>query len=270
MCEAYKTREATFLADDNWANIPYQGSAKTRRESLLDITMHIPGFLERSDQIKCLGPTKGENAEDQRQEDGRAARESRYNQALEYLRDCDSLIRKFYNWLESLEESEKRPLWWYSRNPAMENKSQQSSLIHFSYPKVAGLLIYYWTGLLQLYTTILEVRDLFRHDALFATHCEALGADSPSMSMSMDRPSQVALRVCQTAVYLGSTLEGCTIAYVPVELAEIYFNHLLATEWQSDWGDGHDRELYYERARIGLECSKLGVEKLRGALQNYQ
>ena len=270
MCEAYKTREATFLADDNWANIPYQGSAKTRRESLLDITMHIPGFLERSDQIKCLGPTKGENAEDQRQEDGRAARESRYNQALEYLRDCDSLIQKFYNWLESLEESEKRPLWWYSRNPAMENKSQQSSLIHFSYPKVAGLLIYYWTGLLQLYTTILEVRDLFRHDALFAIHCEALGADSPSMSMSMDRPSQVALRVCQTAVYLGSTLEGCTIAYVPVELAEIYFNHLLATEWQSDWGDGHDRELYYERARIGLECSKLGVEKLRGALQNYQ
>jgi hypothetical protein len=251
-----------FLAADHWENIPYQNSTKEPRHLLLDIISHIPGLLERSDQIKCLSRTKGDNVEDQRH--------SAQSSVIEYLRDCDCLIQKLRNWLKCLEESEKKPLWWYSRNSEVGSTSQQSSLIHFSTPKVAGLLIHYWTGYLQLCTAILEVRDLFCHDTLFAAHCKILGADSPSMSMDMDRPSQVALRVCQTVVYLGSSLEGCTIAYSAVELAEEYFNHLLATKWRSDWGNSHDREQYYERARIGLECTKLGFEKLSSALQNSQ
>jgi hypothetical protein len=90
------------------------------------------------------------------------------------------------------------------------------------------------------------------------------------MSIGMDRPSQVAVRICQTVIYLGSSLEGCTMASVPWELAEKYFNNLLSTEWQSDWGDEDDRARFYERARIGLECSKVGFEILSNALQHYQ
>jgi hypothetical protein len=267
---AYKTRKAIFLAADHWANIPYQNSTKTPREVLLDILLHIPSLLERSDQIKYLRPSKGDNAEDQRHADSRSAQGSRYSQVIEYFRDCDCLIQKLYSWLESLEELEKKPLWLYSRNLEVGSTSQQSSLIDFSTPKVAGLLISYWAGLLLLYTAILEVRELFCQDTLFAGRCKVLGANSPSMSMDRDRPGQVALRIYQTAVYLGSSLEGCTKAYVPVELAEKFFNHLLATEWRSDWGDRYNTEQYYKRARISLECTKLGFEKLRSALQNHQ
>jgi hypothetical protein len=258
-----------FLAADNWANIPYQSATKAYREVLLDITLHIPGLLERCDQMKRLKSTKDDNTQDQRHADALSALISPYCQAIEYLRDCDSLIQKLYSWLESLEELEKAPLWWYSRNPDAGSNFQQSSLIHFLNARIAGQLICYWTGLLQLYIAILEVRELFRQDTLFATHCKILGADSPSMSIDMNRPSQFAVRICQTGVYLGSSLEGCTVAFVPLELAEKYFNQVLATEWQSDWGDENDRVRYYERARIGLKCSKLGFEKLSSILYRH-
>ena len=229
-----------FLAADHWATIPYQYSTKTPRELLLDITLHIPGLLERCDQIKLLGSTEGDNAEDQRRAKGCYFQSTRCSQALEYFQDCDSLIQNLYDWLESLQESEKRPLWWYSEasaltarqqpstpsqpvNPDDGSKVHQSSVIHFSSPRIPGLLMHYWTGLLELSTAMLEVRNLFRHDTLYATSCGILGVDSPSMSIDADRPSELALRICQTAMHLGSSLEGRTMIYVPVQVAENYF-----------------------------------------------
>jgi hypothetical protein len=257
-----------FLAADNWANIPYQYSTKTRRDLLLDIILHIPGFLERADQIKLLKTTAVET-KDQGHEKGSPFQNSRCSQAVEYLKDCDSLIHKLYDWLESLEESEQGPLWWYSLHPETTGKSEVSSMIRFSSPKIGGLLLYYWTGVLQICSAVLEVRDFFRHDTLFVTYCEVLGADSLSLSIDMDRPSQLAIRISQTAVYLSSSLEGCMRAYDPIKLAENYFSRLLVTEWQSDYGDEADRAWHYERARIGLEYSKAGFEKLQHTLQNY-
>jgi hypothetical protein len=136
---------------------------------------------------------------------------------------------------------------------------------------MAGLLLSYWTGILQLSIAVLEVRNLFRHDSLFVTHCEMLGGiDSPSLSIDMDRPSQIALRIYQTVVNLSSSLEGCTVAYVPLELAERYFIDILANKWQGSLEDDNNRAQHYMRARIGLECCKLGFLKLHSALQNYK
>jgi hypothetical protein len=136
---------------------------------------------------------------------------------------------------------------------------------------MAELLLYYWTGILQLSITVLEVRNLFHHDSLFPTHCEVLdAAESSSMSIDMDRPSQIALRIYQTVFYLSSSLEGCAISYVPLELAEKYFKDLLTAARQSDWGNGNDRVQYFEIAQIGLKSCKLGFEKLRSALENHR
>lgn len=35
----------------------------------------------------------------------------RCSHAIEYIQDCDSLIKKLYHWLESLQELEKGPVW---------------------------------------------------------------------------------------------------------------------------------------------------------------
>lgn len=275
-----------FLAANHWATIRYQYSTKTPLEFLLDITLHIPGLLERGDQIKLLGSREGEDTHDQGHSKGCYFQSARCNQAVEYLQDCDSLIQNLYDWLESLQQSDKRPLWWYSEastltarkppsrpgqlvDPDGRSKAHQLSTIHFSSPRIPGLLIHYWTALLELSRAILEVRNLFLHDTLYATYYEVLGIDSPSMTIDEDRPSKLALRICQTVMHLGSSLEGCTIIYVPAQRAENYFTRLLTDECQRGWGEDSDRLRNYERAQIGLECSKKAVAMLQNALQNY-
>jgi hypothetical protein len=139
-------------------------------------------------------------------------------------------------------------------------------MIHFSSLKIPGLIIQYWTGLLELSIAVLEVRNL----TPCATNSASLGVKSLSMSIDRDRPSKLALRICQTAMHLGSSVEGCTMAYTPVKLAENYFKHLLSSAWESDWGQDCDRQRHYEWAQVGLECSKKAREILENTLQTFQ
>jgi hypothetical protein len=236
--------------------------------------LHIPGFLERADRIKLLTST-GDDIKVQGHVESCCFQSSECRHAIQYLQDCDSLLKKLYHWLESLQKLEKGPVWWYPEASALTARMQprgpsrlvhsrgsceahRSSMIHFSSPKIPGLLIQYWGGLLELSISILEVRNL--------THCvtnsASLGVESLSMSIDVDRPSKLAVRICQTAMHLGSSLEGCTMAYIPVRLAEKHFTHLLSLDWENEWGQDCDRLRHYERARIGLECSKKALEIL--------
>lgn len=90
------------------------------------------------------------------------------------------------------------------------------------------------------------------------------------MSIDADRPSKLAFGICQMAMHLGSSLEGCTIAYTPVQLAENYFTSLLSSGWESNWGQDCDRLRHYERAQVGLECSKKALQILENTLQKYR
>ncbi|KAH8802500.1 hypothetical protein F5884DRAFT_860865 [Xylogone sp. PMI_703] len=280
--EALTSRKATFLATDHWITIPYQLTTKTSRELSLDLLLCIPGLLERADQIKLRASRESENTKVQACVDGCYFSRSQCLQAIEYFQDCDSLIRKLYNWLASVEELEKGPLWWYAGAPTLTGKSQSdetcqsmgdgvypSPRIHFSSPKVPGLIISYWTGLLELFSTILTLREIFDHDAFYALSCSALGVDSPSMFIDADSPSILAMHICQTVLHLGSSLEGCTMAYIPALLAENYFSRAIS-DCQSNSGDASDTLRDYNKMRVGLECSKKGLEMVQDTLQNYQ
>ena len=286
LSEALRSRKTMFLAADHWTSIPCQFSAKTSRELLLDITVYAPGLLERADKIKQLRSIEGDNTEDQGCVDSCNSQNDRCSQAVVYLQDCDSLIRKLDGWLGSLHESKKGPLWWYSEAPALiakeapsnphqpvnlksGGKAHQSSLIHFSSPRIPVLLLSYWTILLELSTATLEVRNLFGHHPLFATFCEVLGVDSPCMAVGVDMPTKLALRVCQTVMHLSSSLEGCTMAYIPTKLAENHFTRLLST-YQGHCKDDSNRPQNYEMAKIGLQCSKKAFAMVQKTLQNYQ
>ena len=273
MTEAFRSRKAMFLAADSWASVPYQFSAKSSHELLLDIILQIPGLLERADQIKLLGPTEEYWSDAQQCTNGSYSSIARYNQAIEYLQDCDSVIQKLNHWLESLQESENGPLWWYSKVSDLRySKSQsilgtqsdnQSSTIHFSGSRIPGLLINYWTGLLELCTAALEIGTSLHHISLQKIACGTLSFQHSSMSMDADIPSKLAMRICDTAVHLGSSLEGCTMAYIPVMLAEKYFMRLLSPDYQMQYNSNSGELHELERAQINLEYSREVLQTLQ-------
>ena len=187
-----------------------------------------------------------------------------------------------------MQELENGPIWWYLHDGpgliygeklndpyqpitlGISGKPRQLPLIYFSTPKIPLLLLNYWTVLLELSTAILEVRSIFYRDPLFTTSIGILGVESPSLSMEDDAPAKFALRICQTVIHLSSTLEGCTVAYVPIKLAVNHFTRLLSSAYQSHWENYSDMLKNCERAQVGLDCSKKALGMLQNTLQNFK
>jgi hypothetical protein len=280
--EAYQRREAVFLSADPWITIPYQFSTKTPRELLLDIVLDIPGLIERSDQMKQLWSTPGFTAENRTRVNEAYLQDLQCIRATEYLQECDSLLRKLQNWLNYLQASEKGPIWWLSeatadnkmsidisRQPANLDgwiESHQSLRIQFSSARIPGLLISYWTGLLELSMAILEVRHFFHHDTLLLTSREALGVNSLSMSIEVDNLNDIAMHISKTGMLLAVSLEGCTMAYVPLKLTQDYFLHVLS----NCGGHACDELMWrYGRAQIGLEWSKKALEMMKSTMRSF-
>ncbi|KAM6485898.1 hypothetical protein HDV62DRAFT_352746 [Trichoderma sp. SZMC 28011] len=272
--EALKSRKATFLASDQWFTITNKLSIKNHRQLLLDIVAHIPGLLERGDQLKLLGPIELKDAINLGATDECCHQNARSLQTIQYFGDCDSIIRKLHCWLKSLEESEGGRVWWYSdeKNPDQNcqqrraeksNEDIYSSTIHFSNPWIPGVVIYYWSSLLELSSTILEVRQLMNHNSPYAPCLGVLSADSPSLFMRLETVNEFAIHLCQTVIHLSSTLEGCTMSHIPAELAEQYFTRLLSTNDESLLQKDVDYLKNREKAYSGLQLCRKGLDILR-------
>lgn len=277
--EALKSRKATFLASDQWIAISRKLSIQNQRQLLLDVVAHIPGLLERGDQIKLLESMARENTIHLGQTSSCWLQSAQCLQIIEYFGDCDSLIHKLDRWLKSLEESEGSRLWWYSdgrnsdqnyQQPHLEKENEDiySSTIQFSSSWIPGIVIYYWSGLLELSAIILEVRQLFHHNMLYAACFEVLGADSPSLSMRLDSLNELAIYICHTVIHLSSSLEGCSMAHIPAGLAENYFTRLLSPGYKSRLEDDSDPSRNSETAYIGLQLCKKGLESMRNTLRS--
>lgn len=199
-------------------------------------------------------------------------------QIIKYFRDCDSIIRKLHFWLQSLEESEGGRVWWYSdeansdqncqqRHAEKSNEDIYSSAIHFSNPWIPGVVIYYWSSLLELSSTILEVRQLINHNSPYTPCLGVLSADSPSLFMRLGTVNEFAIHLCQTVIHLSSTLEGCTMSHIPAELAEQYFTRLLSTDNESLLQKDVEYSKNREKAYIGLQLCRKGLDILRSTVR---
>jgi hypothetical protein len=275
-----------FVVADYWDDTPSRTSPKTSRDMLFDIMIQAPGLLERADQIKTLLVTEGDRVCDKGYLTWCNIQNLQCFDVIEYLRDCDTLIRRLSGWLASLEESENGPLWWYSEKALVSldgqkssnppglvtsnntGTSSRSSLISFCSPRIPALLLNYWSVLLELSIAILEVRNIFCHYPTFPTFAETLGTESPSLSIEMSMPTKLALRICQTTIHLSSTLEGCTVAYIPIKLAERYFIQLLSSYHGCSGSDPESLE-NYQRVQIGYECSRKAFEMLQDTVQHF-
>ncbi|KAL7942561.1 hypothetical protein V8C42DRAFT_331350 [Trichoderma barbatum] len=274
--EALKSRKATFLASDQWLAITHKLSINNHRKSLLDIVAHIPGLLERGDQIKLLGSTALDDAMTLGQTGDNRLQSSLYLQIIEYFGNCDSILRKLYSWLQSLEESEGKRLWWYSNEakldqncerPRQTNEDIHSSKMHFSSPWIPGVLIYYWSGLLELSSIMLEVRQLINYNTSYAPCLGVLSADSPSLCMRIENVNETAKHICQTVIHLSLNLEGCKMSHIPAELAENYFTRLLYIGHGSHSLEDDEHLKNKEIAYVGLQLCEKGMDVLRSTIE---
>ncbi|KAH8804349.1 hypothetical protein F5884DRAFT_405452 [Xylogone sp. PMI_703] len=278
--EGLRGRKETFLATDYWTIVPYQFTTKTPRDLLLDITLQIPTLLERSDRL--LHRFTERDANEQRHINGQDSQYPRHTETIKFIQDCDCLIHKLSNWIQYMQELEKGPLWWYSGEsgsyigePTTENRrllnlecegsTHQMPTIYFSSPRVPGLVIYYWSGMLELSTSILSVRKHRHSDIFYPMLGELLGGDSPSMSMNIGNVTEIAMNICQTIIHHISFLEGCTMTPVSLKLTQEYFTCILSYDYHGCWGDVSDTVHNHEMARIGLEYCKKGQEILQNA-----
>jgi hypothetical protein len=81
---------------------------------------------------------------------------------------------------------------------------------------------------------MLDIRKLFLRNALSAASSQSLGFDSLSLAMPENRPNELALHICQAAIYLSPSLEGCTIAYRASLLVTNYFKRQLSKAGEDD------------------------------------
>lgn len=196
-------------------------------------------------------------------------------QVMDYFQDCDSLIRKLRLWLKSVEEAEGGRLWWHSdetfgnkylQQEHLRSGSHSSPRIHFSNNWIPGILVYYWSGLLELSATILDIRRLFVHNTLYEACFDLLGANSPCISMDLDAPNQLAVLICETVIHLSSSLEGCTMSHVPAVIAENYFIRLLSNSCQRHLEAGFSYSTDYDIACKGLDLCMKGQQIIRSTL----
>ncbi|EHK50388.1 hypothetical protein TRIATDRAFT_90424 [Trichoderma atroviride IMI 206040] len=196
--QSLKFRKETFLVSGHWLALTRRLSTQDYRQSLLDIIAYIPGLLEQGEQMKLLASSLSKNTEYQDLPDYLSFPNVKKRQILDYFQDCDSLIHKLHLWLKSVENAEGGRLWWHSVTTLGDEYLQQRNLtsgrhhlprIHFSNNRIPGIIVYYWSGLLELSATVLDIRQLFVHNTLYAALLDLLDADSPCLSMDLDTPN---------------------------------------------------------------------------------
>lgn len=271
--ESLKLRKKTFLVSDHWLAITNKLSTKNYRQSLLDIVAYIPGLLEWGEQMKLLASSLGKDTV-QDLPDDLSFHSAQKRQIMDYFQDCDSLIRKLHLWLKSVEDVEGGRLWWHSDETVVDeclqlrNRRHHLPRIHFSNDWIPGIIVYYWSGLLELSATVLDIRRLFIHNTLYAACLDLLGADSPCLTMDLETANHLAVLICETVIHLSSSLEGCTMSHLPAILAENYFIRLLSDSCQRHLEDNLGYSKDYETACKGLDLCMKGQEIIRSTLNS--
>lgn len=265
LTEALKTRKAIFQDFDLWTTIHFQSPTRNSPELLLDLLLQIPSLLERADQLKLHVAAEREDFESRNRPNSGRPPGSWCVRVVQYLQDCDDLLHRLHDWLDLLRDSENGHLWGYFQSFAFPIKLQRSErmTIYFSSPRIPGLIINYWSGILELSAGILEIRELFGHSMEHTVLHGLLRLNSPSTLINWDSSSILSMHICQTLMYLSSSLVGRTMAYIPAGLAEAYFTRLLSTSYRR--ACEHDSEILreYDGACIGLECCQKALEMLK-------
>lgn len=245
--DALRKRRASVLTQGPWLSISDRLSSGTLRDSLLDIVTHIPCLLERGDKLKFIQGSRlwAMGLERSRDDSSEVGICKITIKAVKYLQDCDLMIGRMYKWLEHLKDSESGTLWWHTETQPSALSPRSSvqeygtcanhyveNSIEFSSSRVPGLLVQYWAALLELSVTVSEIRALFNIGELSTDLQQNLFEESIQVPID-NNPCQLAAYILATARYLSSSMQGSTLASIPVLIAERYLSSQVTTDYSS-------------------------------------
>ena len=221
-------REPTFLANKDWVEIPFVSRAKQRRDRLLDIATHIPDLLHRTDEV-LANLTRKDTACGLQSKS--PSDHSRPFEAVSGLLDDIARIRlDLQDWLDSLRKSFSKPLYWWCNDksipeyaypvdpqcvPDLQNPSYQ---LRFPEGQKAGLLVTYWSYVLELLAAVIEIQTALGH----VTSIDVPPSMIEDLNSNRIEGDHTALLITQAEPYLTSCLEGKTVIHFPLRVASRY------------------------------------------------
>ena len=221
-------REPTFLASKDWVEIPFVGHTKQRRDRLLDIATHIPDLLHRTDKV-LADLTRNHTARGLQIKS--SSDPSRPFEAISCVLDDIARIRlDLQDWLDNLRKSFSTPLYWWCNDksipeyaypvdpqcvPDLRNPNYQ---LRFPEGQKAGLLVTYWSYMLELLAATIEVQTALRH----VTWIDVPLSMTEDLALNRIEGDHTVLLITQAEPYLTSCLEGKTVIHFPLRVASRY------------------------------------------------
>ncbi|OAL22927.1 hypothetical protein AYO22_06835 [Fonsecaea multimorphosa] len=226
-------RRPNFLSEPKWIYMPFFCRPKTRRELLHDIALEIPSLLHRADDLipSLLKSPHGDPG--------------RLDDLLQKLRVAQELVADFAKvksdleaWLHNFKQScSPAPIYW-STDTVMDNPYSHSDpmctpnledpkyQLRFRDGQKAGVLICYWSFILELLMSLLDVQIAVSTLAgsesatevkdITKAMCEDLDANRAAADDN-------AFLILQSIPYLTCCLEGVFVTQSPLSLVQRYF-----------------------------------------------
>jgi hypothetical protein len=224
-------RQDTFLARQQWLQLPFIGRRKNRREILQDIALQVPALLEQTDQVLV-------SIEHCVQEKGSDSDEwsSTILSSIEYLLNCLlDVKRELESWLRSYEDFYSPvPLYWITDDTfdslyavlddqCIPQYSKEQRL-RFRDGRKAGALAVYWAILLEVLMAITDIQSaipsLSPAAALENLHAIELMKGNTDHKAAADKAATL---IFQAAPYLLCCLEGIFAIQLALQVAQRYF-----------------------------------------------
>ncbi|OAP59634.1 hypothetical protein AYL99_06932 [Fonsecaea erecta] len=226
-------RRPSVLSEPQWIYRPFFCRPKTRREILHDIALGIPTLLHRADD---LIPMLVQNPQGDQSGPSDLSHELRIARGL--AADFAKVKADLEAWLHNLEQScSPDPIYWstdtvvdhpYSHSdpmcvPSFEDPKYQ---LRFRDGQKAGVLICYWSFMLELLMSLIDVQTAVVTLAASGVNSDAediINAVCEDMDANRAAADNSAFLILQSIPYLNCCLEGVFVMQSPLSLVQRYF-----------------------------------------------
>ena len=235
-------RRPLFLAESDWKQKPFLFQAKSRRELLQEIMLHLPALLFQTDCL--ISDLSALHEEHHRNPNLDADRSPALQAVRRLLCHFSKVVSELEDWLELFKTANSTPLWW-NTNAVMDNlyhtrdpeciPSLEDSKYELRFPdgQKAAILTFYWSSMLEVLMAIIDIQtkllELPQANARILTLCENTGTHR-SMAEEM------ASMVVQSSPYMFSCLEGRLASQFPLRIVARYYTRQISRE-ESIWLD---------------------------------
>ncbi|KIW90254.1 uncharacterized protein Z519_08898 [Cladophialophora bantiana CBS 173.52] len=235
---ALEKRRPTFLSQPAWIYTPFFYRPKTRREILHDIALEIPALLRRTDDLL--------SSLVQRPDADSIEATLKASDLIQGLMAAQQLVADFARvksdletWLYDFEKSHAAtPLYW-NTDSVMDNTNSYTDPVcipdlqdpryqlRFQDGQKAGALICYWSFMLELLMSLIDVQATVSTmaGALEPVACtkDSITAMCKDLDANRSAAGKSAFLIIQSTPYLKCCLEGVFVTQSPLSLVRRYF-----------------------------------------------